>query len=376
MTKHLHFVQSVEPLEGGGLGKAVLGLHQALLESGSSSRVLTTRDSVFRESFPEILQLPRRGPKPLFLAPAMVKRAPKEVGDAEIVHGHGFYVAVNWILGRQAVRQGKPLVYHPHGFLDPWIRQRSRWKKKIAHWLFEDRNFKQVSLWRALTKKEAGQIRALEMPGAIEIIPNGVSPPLYSSPAEEKSLRARIPRQHSKRFICLSRIHPKKGFDLLLPALSKLPKECGDWELAIFGPDENGYLGKVKRMASNLGIEHACSFHGPVEGKTKEMAFLSGDIFLLPSHSEGFPMALLEASIRGIPSVFTTECNFPELAEQGAGWECSPSLESLGQTLIEAVSADRDEIRERGAAARNLAEKEYSWTAVARKLEEACRTHC
>ena len=98
----------------------------------------------------------------------------------------GFYVGTNLILGGEARRQGKPLVYHAHGFFEPWILNRSRWKKQLAHWLFENANFRQVKLWRALTSKEASQIRAQGIKAPVVIVPNGLDLDDYSRPKREQ----------------------------------------------------------------------------------------------------------------------------------------------------------------------------------------------
>src|SRR5690606_20451436 len=92
-------------------------------------------------------------------------------------------VSTNWILGRAARRLGKAMVMHPHGMFEPWILQRSRGKKRIANFLFEDANFRQARLWRALTSQEADQIRARGITAPIVIAPNGVDPAPFDARA-------------------------------------------------------------------------------------------------------------------------------------------------------------------------------------------------
>src|SRR5438270_8619395 len=113
----------------------------------------------------------RFGPYFLYFSSAMLRRAPEIVKGADILHGHGFYTGVNFVFGREARRQRKPLVYHVHGMFEPYILKRSRWKKNLVHLLFEDANFKAVRLWRALTETEAHQIRACGIKQPIVTIP-------------------------------------------------------------------------------------------------------------------------------------------------------------------------------------------------------------
>lgn len=373
---YLHFTQSLEPLEGAGLGYSALGLHQGMLAGGIDSRLVSTRGAGERPQWDAVTQYPRRGPTRIFYAPEMMREARTLVEAADCVHAHGFYVAPNWLLGRQARRQGKPLVHHVQGFLDPWILRRSRAKKRLVHRLFEDANFRHAAWWRASSEKEHDQIRACGIDAPIAVIPNGVHLPTVRAKAEAVALAARFPKQRAKRLVFLSRIHPKKGLDLLIPAWGQLHAKHPDWELAIFGPDEGGYRAEVERLIGEAGVADSVTFYGSVSGDEKEAAFRSGDLFILPSYSEGFPMAVLEASAHGLPVVLTNECNFPELAANDGGWQCRPDLESVIASLEMALATDETERRQRGEAGRKLVAENYAWTSIATQVEDACRKWC
>ena len=77
-----------------------------------------------------------------------------------------------------------------------------------------------------------------------------------------------------------------------------------------------------------------------VSGAEKHALLRTADLFVLPSYSEGFPMAVLEAAAHRIPVVQTDECNFPELTAAGGAWECRPESESVERALREALTAD------------------------------------
>src|ERR1700722_5963853 len=97
--RHLHFTQSLEPLEGGGLGRAALDLHLQLLQDGFVSRLITTRSLSFDRAWPETFQYPRTGPQKAFFARALERDSHSAVAGADVVHGHGFYVYTNWVIG-------------------------------------------------------------------------------------------------------------------------------------------------------------------------------------------------------------------------------------------------------------------------------------
>ena len=430
---HLHFVQSLEPLQGAGLGQAALSLHLAMrgahgeghtadgirsealnseLHAPSSqhpasrSVLLATRATDFDRTWPDVIQGVRRGHAKMFYAPELKRLAAEAVEQAEWFHGHGLYVWMNMWLGGEARKRGKPLVYHPQGFFDPWILRRSPGKKRLAHWLFEDKNIANVRWWRAVSNKEAEQIRAVVGSHAIvHVIPNGVDldevdaawsveqgagsgelevgggKGLRAESARQREVEPRanqetpawMKRRRPKRLLFLSRIHAKKGLDLLVPAWGKLTNEFPDWELLIVGPDEGGYQAAVEKMMAESGCSETCWIHPAVSGAEKHALLRTADLFVLPSYSEGFPMAVLEAAAHQIPVVQTDECNFPELTAAGGAWECRPESESVEKALREALAAEDAERAERGLRGRELVEKSYSWDQIADQVISACR---
>ena len=321
--------QSLEPLEGGGLGISTVALHRQFLAMGIDSTLCSTHGGSPQQPAARTYEYQRRKPDFLYYAPELRQQARQLVGRADVLHGHGFYVGTNWLLGKEARRQQKPLVYHAHGFFEPWILNRSRWKKRIVHWLFEDSNFRHVRLWRALTEKEAGQIRSQGLKASIVVVPVGIDPNAYEVPhqsgeAIETPLAGTLTKS-KPRLLFVSRLHPKKGLDLLLPAWAALGDLAQEWELVIAGPDEGGYAATVDSAIRQLGLEHSVRRVGKVSHETKVKLLKSADLFVLPSHSEGFTSAILEAMAVGLPVVATKACNFPELFRAGGGWECLPT---------------------------------------------------
>jgi glycosyltransferase involved in cell wall biosynthesis len=301
------------------------------------------------------------------------------VERADVIHGHGFYVYTNWLLGRAACGQGKPLIYHPHGMFEPWILSRSRWKKCVVHWLFEDRNMRSCRLWRALTPKEADQIRAQGIKAPIVVAPNGVRLEEYSHEAGQAS-SAELPLMERvrarKKLVFMARVHPKKGLDILLRVWASLNGRRKHWELLIAGPDEDGYQTTVEKIIRDLDLSASTTFLGPVTGPTKRALLHSADLFVLCSRSEGLPVAVLEAMACGCPVVVTRACNIPEILPEGAGWLCEPETESVSTALREALECSDSERRQRGRAARALVERHYAWPSIASTILDACQRYC
>ena len=181
-------------------------------------------------------------------------------------------------------------------------------------------------------------------------------------------------RKRPKRLLFLSRIHAKKGLDMLVPAWGRLTKEFPDWKLLIVGPDEGGYQATVEKMISDAGCGETCRIHPAVSGAEKHALLGKADLFVLSSYSEGFPMAVLEAAAHRIPVVQTDECNFPELTAAGGAWECRPDRDAVEAALKNALTAEDAERTERGLRGRELVEKAYSWDQIASEVIDACRT--
>ena len=365
---HTHFVQSLEPLEGGGLGGAARQLHAALLAAGSESRLVSTRSPAFSQSWPDVDQFVRSGPTKAFFARGLrplARRLCRDKNGGMVVHGHGFYVFPNAVFGACARRAGVPLVYHPHGMFEPWILGRSRGKKRLAHWLFEDANFKSARLWRALTAKEADQIRGQGLSAPIVVLPNGID-------LDEFQPAGRKVETGERTLLFLGRLHPKKGIELLLSAWAQLEQARKGWVLCLAGPDEGGYAGKIKALIERAGLGSSVSLPGTLVGKQKLEALQSADGFVLTSFSEGLPMAVLESMACGVPVLISHECNLPEVVEAGAGWACGAEIDAVRSALRELLAAGDAERLQRGAAGRKLVESRFKWSVIADELNRAC----
>lgn len=374
---HLHFTQSLEPLQGAGLGSSALGLHQGFLQNGHPSHLYTTRDSGYEESWEGVSQFVRSGPTKAYYAPEMRAAAREQIKKAGILHGHGFYVYPNFLFGGLARKCGKPLVYHIQGFLDPWILQRSQLKKRLVHFLFESANFNHVTWWRAVSEKEHQQAIDYGIKAPIEVLPNGVHMPADRGEQDIIKLLQRFPKQRPKRVLFLSRVHSKKGLDILFHAWAGLDSVLTkDWEIAVFGPDEGGHLAELQSLLAALKLETPVQFYGSVSGDAKEAAFRSADLFVLPSRSEGFPMAVLEAASYGLPVVQTDECNFSQLTQAGGAWEARPEVAEYRVSLNQALQADDHERRQRGQLGQALVKNDYQWSAIAAEVETLCRKYC
>ncbi len=292
-----------------------------------------------------------------------------EITRDTIIHSHSLWMYPTYLARRCSQRTGAPLIISPHGMLEPWALKNSRLKKFVAARLFEDGNLMHAACLHALCVPEARNFRHYGLKNPIAVIPNGVDLEPFKNLPEGDPTGDRFPQlKGRKRILFLSRIHPKKGLPNLLQAWRKLCSTFPAWHLTIAGPDELGHEQELKALAVTLGLEKNVSFLGPLYGPEKIAALAGSDLFVLPSFSEGFSMAILEAAAAGLPVLLTKECNFTELATANAAVEVSPAVASVEaglRRLLEMTDTERTALGKRGRA---LVEGSYTWPAVARQM--------
>jgi glycosyltransferase involved in cell wall biosynthesis len=249
--------------------------------------------------------------------------------------------------------------------LEPWALRHKGWKKRVAWVLYQRRMLDSSALLHATSTEEGDNLRKLGLTARIGVVPNGTDlPSLYPSPApDEKTCRSR------RTLLFLSRIHPKKGLELLLEAWSSLRPR--NWRIRIAGPGEDSYIQGLKQRSRILGVDREIEWMGPASGSTKEELFRSSDLFILPSYSENFGLVVAEALSYGVPVITTTGCPWAELPAEGAGWWVEPAVEPLRQALEEATNLPQQTLQELGRRGRRLVERNYGWDSVGTKMNAA-----
>lgn len=366
MMNTLAVTQSIDPVKGGGLGMAVCDLHRTMARSCSEDTVVIGIDGEHvadAERF-HVRSFPGVGPAGAYFNPSLGAAVREEVSRADIVHLHGFYTYPMLRGWREARSHGKPVVRHAHGILEPWILQRSRLKKKLAHLVFEDAAFAGTALWRALTAAEADQIRNNGGRGEIIVVPTGID--LGPIDAAPRCLADR------KTLIFLSRLHTKKGLDLLLPAWARVQSRFPEWKLAIAGKEEDGSGARAAEFVRTNNLGGSVEVVGAIPQGGKFEFLKTGTAFILPSYSEGFSMGILEAMACELPVICTDACHFPEAQSLGGGWECGVSVDAVAQALVALMSCGEAELADRGRHARRLAQENYTWEKLAHDLHAAC----
>lgn len=359
MSSHLPQILHLLPstAEGAaGLASAVIGLVNAQRLQGQQAQVLGA------DRYPRF----RR-------AAQLVAAAQTKVDPAHLVHSHGLWLAASRA-SRRLRRLGLPTVVAPHGMLDPWAWRRSRALKQLLWWMGERSTVQRASCLQALCTAERGAMRALGITAPIALIPNGVELPDGSPPA-----RAALPSppwldhgvpEGAPVLLFLGRFHAKKGIEPLLAAWQRLQQRraCEAW-LVIAGFGDGGALAQ-RLVASPIPRVRVI---GPLHGEIKASAYAHASGFVLPSYSEGLPMAALEAMGWGLPCLLSQACNLPEAFAVQSAWSAPPDPVILEPQLARWVSAtenDPEALAAMGAAGRALVEQQFSWPQVATQTSE------
>lgn len=291
-------------------------------------------------------------------------------GDFDLIRIHSTWGEPGRLAAAAARRAGIPYIFYTHGVFEPWALRHRYWKKRVYWELIEKRVLSQAGGIVVCNEAETQQLRGLGLRTPIRRLPWGVDltdPATWPSHNDSEQL---FPDLKNRPFILfLSRLHPKKGLDLLIPAFASLGQDFPDWVLVLAGPAEGNYRAQLDNMIIRLGIKERVIFPGLVTGKAKAALLAHASLFILPSYSEGFPVVITEALGYGRPLIITTSCYIPEVKEHGAGLIVPPDKNSITIALRE-MMGDAGLRESCSQNAIRLAASQFTWERVATKTIE------
>lgn len=359
---------------GGGVSVAVCDLAQRLQRDGVEMGVFATRDEQTREdrgrwNGSALHLFDTRGPHAFGFAPEY--RAALDTYGAALAHCHGLWQYPSRACAAWAARHDRPYVVSPHGMLDPWALAHAHLKKRIAAVCFQRRDLRRATCLHALCDAEARAIRAYGLANPVCVIPNGVELPQSTEPAAPPWPAETVAGRRVLLF--LGRLHPKKGLWYLFKAWYRLLRDQRSaraaWHLVVAGWDQGGHRAELEQRAASLGVTDSICFVGPLHGADKAAAFTHASGFVLPSLSEGMPVAVLEAWSYGLPVLMTPYCNIPAGFDAGAAVRiATPDTAGARDALDALVGMTDHERAAMGARGRQLVERQFTWDVISRQM--------
>ncbi len=293
------------------------------------------------------------------------------LADYDLAHIHALFSFTSTSAARTARRLRIPYVVRPLGVLNRWgTSNRRPLLKSLSFQLVERSILHNAAAIHYTSHAEQKEAEEFGAPHGGMVIPLGLEgQSFYDSPGPDRFWE-RFPQAKDRPVILfLSRIHPKKGLDLLLPTFAAVKKKYPRTVLAVAGSGEAGYVESLKQKAANLGLATDVLWTGQLEGVAKLSAFAAATLYVLPSYSENFGIALVEALGAGVPSVTTTGVAVAEeIRVADAGIVVEPNATALSSALDRLLgdSQLREEFRGRS---RRLVKERFSAEAMAQSLK-------
>lgn len=363
--KVLRVIRSTDPRDGGPIEGYLqsagilqeLGHHCAVvtLDSPDDPWVVDFPFPVFATGhvkWPPMLRRYRYSPN---LVPWLRENA--ENYDAIIISGIWNYCA---LACRRALPGGRvPYFVFAHGMLDPWFRATFPLKhliKQISWWICEGPLLKGARRVIFTSEEERRSARNAFWPYKINeiVVGYGTTDPTGDAGAQIRTFKENLPALGDRPFLLfLSRIHRKKGCDILIEAFASLVARGSKLDLVVAGPDQDGLKAELIARATHLGVGDRIHWPGMLKGEQKWGAFRACEAFILPSHSENFGIVVAEALACGKPVLTTNKVNiWREIEEDGAGLIADDTEPSVTRMLKDFSTLSAERRREMGKAAR------------------------
>jgi len=285
----------------------------------------------------------------------------------DVFHSQISFLPTNSLVSRYAKAEGKLYLYSQRGNLDPVRLKAGSLKKRIYIELIEKNVMRRADALIALTPYEQDSFRRWVPEVASEVIANGI----------EKSYGEKAPSVVSKQlghlflrcgqemvFLWMSRIHPLKGPDIFVQAAIRALQAGARFHAILAGPDEAAMESALKAMVMESGFGDRVHFCGTVKGADKLALLQRADCFVLPTESEGFSMALLEALACRCAVLTSSGAHFDAIAHVGAGRVIPRTIESYAGAMCQYSEAGRSVLGEIARRGRGLIESHYTWDAV------------
>ncbi|MHB8624644.1 MAG: glycosyltransferase [Aggregatilineales bacterium] len=383
--KVLHVIPSIGPLRGGP-SQAVLDICRGLAQTGVEVTLATTDDNgMDRLNVPlgkpisqdgyTILYFPRSA-RLYTVSWPLAHWLYQQVREYDFVHAHAVFSFAPLVAAFWASRQGIPYAITTHGVLLSWgLHARRARAKQISFRHLERPLLNRAAFVHVTSNREAQELRNLEIRSQIEVIYLGIDMRYFGKVLSDNFIDYNPHLKKQTTFLFIGRFDPIKGLDLLLPAFARAQQKAPHIMLALAGDGSDDYKAWLNAVIKQLGIEQHVLFLGFLTGDAKWRALQSCDVFVLPSYSESFGVAVVEAMAAGKPVIISDQVAIQDtiLAAQ-AGLVVTCNTDELTEKILQ--MAINSNLREKmGIRGRHLVEEKFTLYRLVEQLKRQYVQH-
>jgi glycosyltransferase involved in cell wall biosynthesis len=294
----------------------------------------------------------------------------RHIQEYDIVHIHALFsyaaAPASWV----AAHDGIPYIVRPLGTLSRWgMRTRRPLLKRLSFRLIERRILEGAAAIHYTSEQERLEAEDLGVHRPAAIIPLGIDlRDFYRVGTPDRFFRAHPALAGRTVLLFLSRLDPKKGLDILLPAFCRVVQTHPEAALVLAGDGEEPFVAALRERVRTLGLDGSVIFAGFLGGENKLSALAAADVFVLPSYSENFGVAPVEAMAAGVPVVISEHVGVSEEVRENEAGLVVPAADGAFAHALKTLLDDRDLRRRLGANGRRLAQARFSPEATAREL--------
>jgi len=355
----LHVIPSIAE-RSGGPATAIIPMCRALMQQGievllvSTDAGLTKSDVAEYKGVPAMLFPSEFGESFKYSRP-LASWLTTNIRQFDLAHVHAVFNHSSVVAARACRRAGVPYVIRPLGTLDPWSMTQKSLRKRLFWQVAGKRMLQGAAAVHYTSEAEKLSTERLTGLNHGRVVPLGI---------EQTPVTTRENLVQRPYVLVLSRLHPKKGLDVLIDAFLSLAQQFSGWRLVLAGDGPPEYVSQLKSKASQCD---RIVFTGWVDGEQKDALLGCASLLALPSHQENFGLCVMEAMSHSVPVMVSPGVNLAqEIVTANAGWVAAIDKGSLTAKLAEALS-DEAERAKRGRAGLQLSLL-YSWENATKRL--------
>lgn len=367
----MNIIHIIENLDNsyGGPARSVPLLVKYLNKLDVKNKIFTIKvyekeiNTILETSNIDVIKVPLEGIKKIKYSSKLEDEIIKEINQDTIIHVHTVWTYPAYIGYKIAKKHNLPFIVSTRGTMYKWALNQSKLVKSLAMLIFQKNMFKTADIIHITESNEKKALEDLGIYNKIALIPNGMELDNKFDGLDNDILN-KINYDTSKKYIMfLGRIVHNKGLHYLINSYTKLKAKYIDIEILVVGEvEDKKYFNGIKKV-------EGAHFLGALDGMEKHTLLSISSLFVLPSRTENFGMAIAEAMSYKIPVITTTGTPWKEIKDKDAGWWVELSQVNIDNALEEALHCSKKELKAKGCKSFDII-KHYTWDKQALKMKQ------